>query len=329
MNTSITLRSGLRAELAGLAYLRESFKLTARALLYRRQTARWLQLLNSHPLFGQMLPSCPRLVNKIYRSYFSIGLRCEDRLDLLHTHYGMVIRNGLAPLVARAARQPVPLCCLQSRSPDGDYRLELRAGGVLCREGDLVLQLMHGADLLVSIAFSFLRRDGAAAIGIGCLQGAPGGGGQEAMRRATRDLHGLRPKNLLVRMVRQFGHDLGCTQLVLVGNRNRVVTTSMRQGKVHADYDGLWDELHAARGADGNFVLACEDLPAPRVEEVASKKRSETRKRHQMLLLAIDALRAQVVRSQRACTPLRLVDALAPRKPATAPEIIAARHTFA
>jgi uncharacterized protein VirK/YbjX len=158
MNTSITLRSGLRAELAGLAYLRESFKLTARALLYRRQTARWLQLLNSHPLFGQMLPSCPRLVNKIYRSYFSIGLRCEDRLDLLHTHYGMVIRNGLAPLVARAARQPVPLCCLQSRSPDGDYRLELRAGGVLCREGDLVLQRSASAACRARPAAAARRR---------------------------------------------------------------------------------------------------------------------------------------------------------------------------
>jgi uncharacterized protein VirK/YbjX len=305
----ITLRSGLRFELDGFAYLRESLKLTVRALFYRRQTGRWLQLLNSHPLFGQMLPSCPRLVNKIYRSYFSTRLRCQDRLDVLGTHYGMVIRHGLAPLVERAAHRPVPLCRLQARSPDSDYRIELRAGGVLCREGDLVLQLMHGADLLVSIAFCFLRHDGAMAIGIGCLQGAPGGGGQDAIRHATRDLHGLRPKNLLVRMVRQFGHDLGCGQLVLVGNRNRVVTTAMRQGKVYADYDGLWDELRAVRGRDGNFALPCEDLPALRMDEIASKKRSEMRKRHQMLVLAIDAVRSQVVRSQRSCTPLRLVNA--------------------
>jgi uncharacterized protein VirK/YbjX len=307
MNLPITLRSGLRTELDGFAYLRESFKLSTRALLYPRQTERWLQLLNSHPLFGQMLPSCPRLVNKIYRSYFSTRLRCQDRLDVLQTHYDVVIRRGLAPLVARAAQAPVELCRLQARCPNSDYRIELRAGGVLCREGELILQLMHGADLLVSIAFSFLRHDDGIAIGIGCLQGHPGSGSLEAIRSATRELHGARPKNLLVRMVRQFGHDLGCTQLVLVGNRNRVVTSSMRQGKVHADYDGLWEEMNAWRRPDGDFGLACEDLPAPRMEEIASKKRSEARKRHEMLLAAGEALRAQLVRSQRSLLPLRLV----------------------
>jgi uncharacterized protein VirK/YbjX len=311
MNHPITLRSGLRAELDGLAYLRESLKLSVRALLYRRQTGRWLQLLNSHPLFGAMLPACPRLVNKIYRSYFSTRLRCQDRLDLLEAHYGVVIGHGLAPLVARAAHGPVELCRLQARA-DSAYRVELRAGGVLCREGELVLQLMHGAELLYSIAFSFLLHHRGVAIGIGCLQGAPGGGGLDAIRAATRELHGLRPKNLLVRLVRQFGHDLGCDQLVLVGNRNRVVTTSMRQGKVHADYDGLWQELQAWRRLDGDFGLACEDLPAPVMEEIASKKRSEARKRYQMLQAAIEAIRAQVVRSQRELAPLRLIPCGAP-----------------
>ena len=310
MNHPITLRCGLRAELAGPAYLREALKLSVRALLYPRETARWLALLNSHPLFGQMLPSCPRLVNKIYRSYFSTRLRCQDRLELLQTHYDSVIEAGLAPLVARAAQGPVEVCRLQARA-DPDYRIELRAGGVLCREGELILQLMHGADLLQSVAFSFVRDGTGAAIGIGCLQGAPGGGSLERIRNATRELHGMRPKNLLVRMVRQFGHDLGCDQLVLVGNRNRVVTASMRRGKVHADYDSLWQELRAAPGPDGNYRLACDDLPAPQLEEIASKKRSEARKRHAMLLAAIAAIRSQVARSQSTAAPLRLVHSAA------------------
>jgi uncharacterized protein VirK/YbjX len=287
-------------------------------MLYPRQTGRWLALLNSHPLFAQMLPSCPRLVNKIYRSYFSTRLRCDDRLDVLQTHYDTVIRRGLAPLVARAAQGPVELCRLNARA-DAGYRIELRAGGLLCREGELVLRLMHGADLLYSIAFSFLRHDGGIAIGIGCLQGAHGGGGLEPVRAATRELHGMRPKNLLVRLVRQFGHDLDCAELVLVGNRNRVVTTSMRQGKVHADYDALWEELHAWRRPDGDFGLACDSLQEPVMEEIASKKRSEARKRHEMLVAAIEAIRAQVVRSQRELAPLRLVPVAEPA-PGLTPE---------
>lgn len=306
MNQAITLRCGLRNELSGFAFVRESIKLSARALLHPRQTDRWLQLLNSHPLFGQMLPSCPRLVNKIYRSYFSTRLSCEDRLAVLQFHYDTVIGRGLAPLVARAAKGPVELCRLDGKSAR-DYRIELRAGGVLCREGELILQLAHGDDLLYSIAFSFLHHFGATAIGIGCLQGKHGGGGLDQVRDATRELHGMRPKNLLVRLVRQFGHDHGCEQMILVGNEHRVVTTSMKQGKVHADYDALWTELDAWRRPDGDFCLACEDLPEPRMAEIASKKRSEARKRHEMLAGAIEAMRAQVVRSQRELAPLRLV----------------------
>jgi uncharacterized protein VirK/YbjX len=166
---------------------------------------------------------------------------------------------------------------------------------------------MHGGQLLYSIAFSFLHHFGAVSVGVGCLQGKHGGGGLDQVRDATRELHGIRPKNLLVRLVRQFGHDQGCEQMVLVGNANRVVTTSMKQGKVHADYDALWLELDAWRRPDGDFCLACEDLPQPDMAQIASKKRSEARKRHEMLAAAIEAMRAQVVRSQRTAAPLRLV----------------------
>ena len=315
MNSPITLHCGLRAELKGFAYLRESLKLSVRALLNRRQTGPWLALLNSHPLFAQMLPACPRLVNKIYRDYFSTTLRCADRLDVLRTHYGVVIREGLAPLVARAASGPVELCRLQARFDPG-YRIALRAGALLCREGELVLQLTHDTDLVYSLAFSFLPDGDGVAIGIGCLQGAPSG--LERIRSATRELHGMRPKNLLVQMARQIGHDLGCAQLILVSNRNRVVTSATRQGKVHADYDTLWQELRADRRPDGDFNLACDALAAPLMEEIASNKRSQARKRHAMLVAAMAAMRAQLLRSQRVLVPLRLVPTAAAA--AAAPE---------
>ena len=306
MNFDISLRSGLAGELRGVAYLRESLKLTVRALYHRRATDRWLRFLNSHPMFSTMLPTCPRLVNKIYRSYFSTTLCCEGRLAALQTHYGMVIRHGLAPLVASAACAPVVLCRLAARADLG-YSIQLRAAGILDREGDLVLQLVHGTDLVCSIAFSFMQHERGTAIGIGCLQGPPGDAGLERIRAATRELHGLRPKNLLVRLVRQLGHDFDCPELVLVANRNRVVTNASRKGKVHADYDALWEELHAWRRPDGDFGLACEDLPAPCMESIPSKKRSEARKRHELLLAAIDAIRTHLARAKRESSTLRLV----------------------
>lgn len=307
MQASISLYSGLRTELRGFKLLRESFKLLSRAAVYRRQTSAWLDLLNSHPLFAQMLPGCPRLVNKIYRHYLTTRLGCDERLDALQTHYQTVFDRGLAPLVARAALGSVEMCRLHSK--DGDYRLGLRAGSVLCREGELIFQLMHNDTLVYSIACAFMRDGFATVLAVGCLQGTPGAGAQDRVREATRALHGMRPKNLLMRVVRQFAFEHGCRQLLLVGNANRVVTTSMRKGKVHADYDALWLELGAARRPDGDFNLTGEALPALDLTEIVSKKRSEAKKRHEMLSTALDDIRAQISRSQLALTPLRLAPA--------------------
>jgi len=304
MQAPISLCSGLRTELRGFKLLRESAKLVSRALLYRRQTSAWLDLLNSHPMFTQMLPTCPRLVNKIYRDYLSTRLGCDDRLDALQTHYHTVVKRGLAPLVARAAAAPVEMCRLHSK--EGVYRIELRAAGVLCREGELIFQLMHNDTLIYSVACAFLRDGFATVIGVGCLQGTPGPGAQDGVREATRALHGMRPKNLLMKVVRQFGYEHGCRQMLLVGNANRVVTTSMRKGKVHADYDALWTEMGATKRTDGDFDLSCETLAALDLTEIASKKRSEAKKRHDMLTIAMDDIHAQITRSQRALTALRL-----------------------
>lgn len=305
MQASISLYSGLRHELRGLKLLRESLKLAGRALLYRRQTAQWLQLLNSHPLFAQMLPTCPRLASKIYRHYLSTRLGCSERLDAMQTHYQTIITEGLAPLVARAALVPVEMCRLHSK--DGNYTVQLRAGGVLVREGELIFQLMHENTLVFSVACSFVRDGSRVVLAVGCLQGAASAAAQDSVREATRALHGMRPKNFLMRIVRDFGHQHGCSDMLLVGNANRVVTKSISRGKVHADYDSLWSELGAERRADGDFTLTCEPLSPLDLANIASKKRSEAKKRHEMLVAALADIDAQIVRSKRALVPLRLV----------------------
>ena len=310
MQATISLYSGLRQELRGLKLLRESLKLAGRALLYRRQTTEWLGLLNSHPLFSQMQPTCTRLSSKIYRSYFSTRLGCEERLDAMQTHSSTVLAEGRAPRVARAASAPVEMCRLHSK--DGDYTVQLRAGGVLVREGELIFQLMHQQTLIYSVACGFVREGFQVLLGVGCMQGAAGAAAQDGVREATRALHGMRPKNFLMRVVRQFGHEHGCANMLLVGNANRVVTKSMRRGKVHADYDSMWTELGAHQRADGDFTLPCEALPALDLSDIASKKRSEAKKRHEMLATALADISAQIARSKRALVPLRLVEAPAP-----------------
>ncbi len=310
MKQSITLGSCLTGIPGRVPYVREAIKLTLRAWLHWRQTRNWLRHLNANPLFGDLVKSCPRLILKIYRPYLSNTMTCQQRLRLLMAHYRFVFTQGMGPIVTQAARGHVVLATCSGKS-GASYQIELRAISIFEREGELILQLTSGSQLIYSVAFSFFQSGRHPAVGIGAMQGPRGNDGLERIREATRDLHGLRPKNLLVRLVRQLGHDYGCKDLILVGNLNRTVCSATRQGRVHANYDAVWKEMGAQRRTDGNFQLACDSLAPPVMEEIASKKRSEARKRHETLQVIILAMRQQmnVLRSVQLAPPAKAAPA--------------------
>lgn len=291
---SVSLRSGLGG-MRGVAYYREWLKLGVRALVYRDLTRRWLGLLNSHPVFSELVQHAPRLLYKVYRPYLSNTLDREQRLAVLASHYHFILRRQLGALVMQASRGGVWLASATGKTGTC-YDLQLRAIDPCEREGELILQLCTDGVPLYSVAFTFSTVGGVASVMIGCLQGPKGADGLSAIRHATRELHGLRPKQLLVTLVRHLGFQLGCTQLRLVGNCNRTVRGAMRQGRVMADYDQLWSEIGAVRQQDGDHTLPCEPLRAPDMERVQSKKRSEVRKRHELTagLLQCAALRLGV-----------------------------------
>jgi uncharacterized protein VirK/YbjX len=300
MSQSITIRSGA-AGFAGLKHVREALKLALRARLYPRATRDWLQLLNADQRLAELVRARPRLVCKIYRPYLSKTRGCGQRVALLRQHYGFVFGQGLGPLTLQAARGAVLLAGLDGKS-GLPYQLWLRAVEPMEREGELVLQLTQGASLVYSCAFSFFQGERGMALGVGCMQGPKGEHGLQLIKDATRELHGLRPKNLMVKLLGQIGHDYGCAELRLVGNANRPVCGATRQGKVRADYDGLWLELEAERRADGDWQLACAAIAAPDLAALPSKKRSEARKRHETLA-ALAAAVAAGLRAPRAEAP--------------------------
>jgi uncharacterized protein VirK/YbjX len=282
MSQLITIHSGA-ADFAGLKRLRENLKLGLRALLHRRATYGWLELLNSQPLLRELAKARPRLIYKIYRPYLSNTMNCARRVELLREHYRHVAALGLGPLTVRAARGAVVLGGVEGKH-GLPYHLQLRAVEPMEREGELVLQLMQGEQLVYGCAFSFFNGGQGMVLGVGCMQGPRGAHGLQLIKDATRELHGLRPKNLMIKLLGQIAHDHGCAQLRLVGNANRAVCGAARQGKVHADYDALWLELDATPRADGDYQLACAAMTPPDLSLVASKKRSEVRKRHELLL---------------------------------------------
>jgi uncharacterized protein VirK/YbjX len=291
---SITIRSGVSRELRTIPYWRELLKLKARSMVHSGHTRRWLQLLNSHPAFSEYVQNWPRFVYKIYRPYLTNTLSMEARLATLMSHYQFVFQRGLEPVVAQASGAGVTLAGVAGKSGT-PYELRLRAVGTLEREGDLALQLCQDGMLLYTVAFTFAWRGQAMAVSIGCIQGANTEGTLAAIRLATRELYGMRPKQLLVTLVRELGYAFGCGRLYLVSNANRVVHSALRHGRVRADYDQLWLELGAELQPDGDYVLPCAPQAPLDLDSIPSKKRSEARKRHHVLAALSSQVQARLL----------------------------------
>ena len=76
MMPTITLSDGLMAMPSGIRRWREVFKLHFRARMQPRQTRRWLQLLNSHPVFHGLVHAYPHMIHKVYRPFTCSCVRC-------------------------------------------------------------------------------------------------------------------------------------------------------------------------------------------------------------------------------------------------------------
>lgn len=293
---SVTLRSAVPPHLAGFKATREYAKICLRAALHPRQTPQWLHLLNAHPAFSEYVRNCPRFLYKVYRPYISHALEAGERLAAIRAHYDFMFRRGLRETLARASLGPVVLAEAAGKS-GLPYQVQLRTVNMFDREGELVLQLTQDDKVLYTVAFTVAPRDGRPTVNIGCIQGGKTDDAREAIRTATRELHGIRPKQLMATLVRQLGHEYGCERMVMVSNRNRVIYKAIRNGRVLADYDQLWEELGARKRADGDWELGCAPVAAPDLDSIPSKKRSEARKRHELVSRLADevcvALRAR------------------------------------
>jgi uncharacterized protein VirK/YbjX len=278
----VGLYNGVNQSQHGLSYVRETVKITLRALCCYPSARLWIALWNSSPFHTELALATPCVLKKIFRPYMTNRLRCSERLDVVRSHYALIKRNRLGNMVLAAAIAPVPLMQFIGKS-GASYQIELLAVTTMEREGELVLQLRNQDCVLFSVAFTFFKRDAIDCVAIGCLQGGRASNSLEQIRVATKDMFGLRPKTLLVRLVQQLGEKLACNDLLLVGNKNRVVTQPLKKGKVFADYDATWQELQAEPHPDGDFRLPCVVLVEPDLSSIPSHKRSEAKKRFALL----------------------------------------------
>ena len=262
-------------------------KFLLRSLVFWSSTHRMLEALSGRDDFDRLLASQITLPSKTHRQYLMRGLTANDRADAIVSHYYWIDslkESGLALALTSPQEKPVA----QFHAKDGViYTVNASSAGKAEREGESTLWLRDNEDtLLASLTFSVARSNGQQVMVIGGLQGPRRSVTRDVIKQATRACHGLFPKRVLMEVLFQLAAQSSVRAIFAVSDEGhvfRALRYRLSKGRhFHASYDEFWASL------DGKKLSAfCWQLPLQMarksLEEIASKKRAEYRRRFELL----------------------------------------------
>jgi len=273
----------------GLAWEKPAYrrKFMLRSLATPLITARLLSDLAKHPYLMQMLQVQPGLPCRLHRPWLTVNMDRQRVLESLSWHYQMMCRQLPATLTkGYLSKQGVTLLTLTGKD-EQQFTVRLCADAFMDKEGEATLVFCDSQNTaLAEMTFTLCQFEGKSTLFIGGLQGAKAHVPHELIQGATKACHGLFPKRLLVEAAMTLGAAFPVEQIVAVRNDTHIYRSwryrKKKEGKLLADYDSFWSSIGGEKQDNGNFMLPLV-MPRKPMEEIASKTRSEYRRRYALL----------------------------------------------
>jgi uncharacterized protein VirK/YbjX len=210
------------------------------------------------------------LLRKPSRSFLHADLTFGERALILQTHYARLRDRFGAPLVRAWLAGEAADLALPAKSSDA-YRLRIGRSLQNGREGELHFALLAGVDQqrIASMALAIGPGSQGEALFLGGMQGCSGPKAKEATVNATRALHGLRPKDLLVHAAYAFAQRSGIGEILGVGALAHVHADPRHGAAWPFDYDAFWTSLGGVQTSRQLYRLPavrerrCEGAVAP------------------------------------------------------------------
>jgi uncharacterized protein len=220
----------------------ESFKRARffylRSLTNPRQSARWLRFLGEQAQAFGFTTLDSTLLRKHTRSYGVNSWNKREQVDAAIAHYRIISHLMSAHrLRALLSGEKIPLATLNGRK--SSYLLYASAPLTTFREGEIKLTCATSeGEPLATLTFCLFDDDVITrSLLIGGLQGPPSPTAKRAIITATRDLYGMRPKQVVFEVAQTIAQLAGCQKLVAVSNK-----THISGAKLKSDYDSFWIE---------------------------------------------------------------------------------------
>lgn len=234
-----------------------------RSLLAPRVSRAWFRFIRDFHEDVGAAPAPSRVLVKPLRSYLRAGLSPRQRLGLILDHYRIarhmfsaealrtLCDGGALKLAELAGRKNTTFVVSMSASVTASMQ----------REGELVMTIQKRGqgDMLSRLSFSLATVSGERALIIGGLQG-PHASARKQVVDATRELHGLRPKDATLLAVRALAQALEVGVVHAVSDAGHVLNKHQDLSKF-SRYDEYWLERGASPGGPYGYLFPPLEAP--------------------------------------------------------------------
>ena len=226
----------------------------------------------------------PDIYRKPYRAYMLCSMSTDEKYKYILSHYDYICKIMLLDAIKNiyTTKDGENILTFNS-SKMGNFDINLCYIHTLGKEGELTLLLSQNKEDIYSIQLTFFQTvSNGLEVLIGGIQGR-GDISSDFIKRLTKDLHGVRPRNLLFFILRRICKVLDIETIKAVQTNEHISSCSHvnKTGKFKADYNIYWEEEDGIK-IDSWYILPTQEKRKT-IDEIKSKKRSMYRKRYEML----------------------------------------------
>ena len=268
------------------------YKFVLRSYLFYPKTLDWVKQLQGYHYLGYYLNKQTNLPCKLQRPYLSSAFSTHTAYDALCYNYAFFEKQSDSLITKLFSKKPLVLANLEGKNAE-PIVIELYSEDRYSREGEFSVSARDSENnCYITLTFSIINYQGKSTLFIGGLQGMEHENGRELTQKITKSCYGLFPKRLAFEVVRQLAHTFQLQQIASVTNKTHIYQNwryARKRKKVFADYDEFWLSMGATIDKRYLAILPFDEGRKP-IEEVASKKRSEYRRRYALL----DSMQEQI-----------------------------------
>lgn len=222
----------------------------------------------------------PHILGILVWPYVDSRWSFEEKVKAIHAHFDSL--DGPRRLLDFPTDSSVVLTRFPEVNPELSLVLDKPMSAV--REGQVTLNLFHGDQRIYTCAFTLGVENGERVAYVGAIQGVPDPSILELYKTLTKQFHGMRPRDLLIELMKACCVAMEVPRVLFVGDRYRHHRSSyFRQREdLHTSYDEVWKDRGAVERADGFFEAGAQPTRKA-IEEISSAKRGQYRKRYALL----------------------------------------------